>query len=186
MADVKYRIRHFNPTANQSGGHSVYAEAVVDNVITNKELAKKIHSKGSISSPAEIKAILEVAAEVILEETQENNRIQLETGDGGNLVSIYPKAEGSVSDKDVLAHPEQYGGATVATEEMLTADKVKWSLGASVGRKFSQQFSLQKSARRVDYNPSQQAADPDAEQGGTQQGGTTNNPPAGGENEDGE
>ena len=40
MAKVKYRIREFKPTANQTGGHSVYAEAVVDNIITNKELAK--------------------------------------------------------------------------------------------------------------------------------------------------
>ena len=39
MAKVKYRIREFKPTANQTGGHSVYAEAVVDNIITNKELA---------------------------------------------------------------------------------------------------------------------------------------------------
>ena len=88
MAVNKWRAREFNPTSNQSGGHSWYSEAVVDNIINNKELAKKIHSKGSISSPAEIKAILEVAAEVIIEEAAENNRIQLETGDGGNLVSI--------------------------------------------------------------------------------------------------
>ena len=39
MAKVKYRIREFKPTANQTGGHSVYAEAVVDNIITNKEPA---------------------------------------------------------------------------------------------------------------------------------------------------
>jgi len=30
MAKVKYRIREFESTANQTGGHSVYAEAVVD------------------------------------------------------------------------------------------------------------------------------------------------------------
>ena len=45
MAKVKYRIREFKPTANQTGGHSVYAEAVVDNIITNKELAKKVESR---------------------------------------------------------------------------------------------------------------------------------------------
>jgi hypothetical protein len=28
MAKVKYRIREFKPTANQTGGHSVYAEAL--------------------------------------------------------------------------------------------------------------------------------------------------------------
>ena len=45
MAKVKYRIREFKPTANQTGGHSVYAEAVVDNIITNKGLARKVESR---------------------------------------------------------------------------------------------------------------------------------------------
>ena len=66
----------------------------------------KVHDVGSISSPAEIKAILEVLATVIQTEAAENNRIQLESGDGGALVSIYPSCTGSVSDKDVLADPE--------------------------------------------------------------------------------
>ena len=48
---------------------------------------------------------LSAVAEIILEETAENNRIQLES-DGGALVSIYPQCAGSVSDKDVLADPE--------------------------------------------------------------------------------
>ena len=173
MAKVKYRISEFTPTANQTGGHSFYAEAIVDNIITNKELAKKIHSKGSISSPAEIKAILEVAAEVIIEEAQENNRIQIETGDGGALVSIYPKCEGKVSDKDVLEHPELYNNAMVATADMVTADKIKWSLGASVGRKFSNSFALNKQAQRVSFNASQETADPEPK---TPSGGGGENP----------
>lgn len=41
MAKVKYRIREFKPTANQTGGHSVYAEAVVDNIITIKDFDKE-------------------------------------------------------------------------------------------------------------------------------------------------
>ena len=40
MAKVRYRIREFKPTANQTGGHSVYAEAVVDNIITTKVTGK--------------------------------------------------------------------------------------------------------------------------------------------------
>ena len=177
MAKVKYRVREFTPTANQSGGHSFYAEAVVDNIITNNELAKKIEARG-ISRRAEIKAVLEMAAEIILEETAENNRIQLESGDGGALVSIYPTCSGSVSDKDVQANPEKYNNAQVATEEMLTADMIAWTLGATVGRKFAKQFAMNKQAMKVEYNPSQEPADPDSEQngnGGTQnQGGGTN------------
>ena len=171
MAKVKYRINEFTPTANQTGGHSFYAEAVIDNVITNRELAKKIEARG-ISRASEIKSILEEAANIIYEECLENNRVQLESGDGGALVSIYPTCQGSVSDKDVVANPDKYNGATVATADMVTPDIIKWNLGASVGRKFSQQFAANKQMQRVDYNPSQQPADPNAENtGDNNQGG---------------
>jgi hypothetical protein len=158
MAKVKYRIREFKPTANQTGGHSVYAEAVVDNVITNKELAKKVEARTGMRA-YEVLTALSAVAEIILEETAENNRIQLES-DGGALVSIYPQCTGSVSDKDVQGDPEKYGGATVATADMLTADKIQWSLGATIGRKFSKQFALNKQAQRVDYSADQEPAVP--------------------------
>ena len=171
MANVKYRVKEFTPTANQSGTHSFYAEAVVDNVIDNKALAKKIEARG-ISRAAEIKSILEEAANIILEECAENNRVQLESGEGV-LISIYPRCKGSVSDADVLAHPEDYDNATVAKEEHVTADKLQWSLGATVGVKFSKQFALNKTAQRVPFNANQTTADPEpATPGG---GGNNNN-----------
>jgi hypothetical protein len=46
MADVKYRVREFTPKAGQAGSHSFFAEAVTDNVITNRELAKKVEARG--------------------------------------------------------------------------------------------------------------------------------------------
>ena len=172
MANVKYRIREYTPKAGQSGTHSFYAEAVVDNVIDNKALAKKIEARG-ISRAAEIKSILEEAANIILEETAENNRVQLESGEGV-LISIYPRCKGSVSDADVLAHPEQYDNATAAQEEHVTADKLQWSLGASVGIKFSKQFALNKTAQKVPFNPNQTTAEPSENQGGNG-GGNPNN-----------
>ena len=85
-------------------------------------------------------------------------------------MSIYPQCAGSVSDKDVLADPEKYGGATVATADMLTADKIQWSLGATIGRKFSKQFALNKQAQRVDYTEGQEPAVPSGDDN-TQTGG---------------
>ena len=158
MAKVKYRVREFKPTANQTGGHSVYAEAVVDNIITNKELSKKVEARTGMRA-YEVLTALSAVAEIILEETAENNRIQLEA-EGGALVSIYPQCTGSVSDKDVQANPEKYGGATVATADMLTADKIQWALGATIGRKFSKQFALNKEAQRVAYTEGQEPAVP--------------------------
>ena len=172
MASVKYRVKEFTPRPNQQGVHSWYAEAVVDNVIDNKALAKKIEARG-ISRAAEIKSILEEAANIILEETAENNRVQLESGEGV-LISIYPRCKGSVSDADVLAHPEQYDNATAAQEEHVTADKLQWSLGASVGIKFSKQFAMNKTAQKVPFNPNQTTAEP-SENGGGNPGGGSNN-----------
>ena len=172
MANVKYRVKEYTPKPNQNGSHSWYAEAVVDNVIDNKALAKKIEARG-ISRAAEIKSILEEAANIILEETAENNRVQLESGEGV-LISIYPRCKGSVSDADVLAHPEQYDNATAAQEEHVTADKLQWSLGASVGIKFSKQFAMNKTAQKVPFNPNQTTAEP-SENGGGNPGGGSNN-----------
>ena len=170
MAQNKYQIIEFKPTANQIGmSHSFYAQAVVDNVITNRELAKKIEARG-ISRAAEIKAVLEEAANIIIEEVKENNRVQLEA-DGGVLVSIFPTATGSISDKDVVANPTKYPGKTVAEESMLTADMVKWSLGARIGSNLAKQFAQQKSAQKVAYSATSTPADPESGNTGGDQGG---------------
>ena len=171
MAKVKYRIREFRPTQNQTGGHSFFAEAVVDNIITNKELGKKVEARTGLRA-YEVQTALAAVAEIILEETAENNRVQIENADGTSLVSIYPSCSGSISDKEVQANPAKYGGAQVATEDMLTADRIKWALGASIGRKFSNQFALNKQAMKVDYSATQETADPEPE---TPSGGGDNN-----------
>ena len=162
MAKVKYVVKEYVPTGNMSGVHSFYAQARQDNTITNAEIAKKIENRG-ISRASEIKMILEEASKVILEEVMENNRVQLDTGEGV-LVSIYPKVQGSISDADVAANPTKYNGASVATEAMLTPDMLKWSLGASVGIKYSKQFALQKQAEKVAYRPTdEEEAEPTVE-----------------------
>ena len=171
MAKVKYRIREFKPTQNQTGGHSFFAEAVVDNIITNKELGRKVEARTGLRAYG-VQTALAAVAEIILEETAENNRVQIENADGTSLVSIYPSCSGSISDKEVQANPDKYDGATVATEDMLTADRIKWALGASIGRKFSNQFALNKQAMKVDYSATQETADPEPE---TPSGGGDNN-----------
>ena len=178
MAKVKYRIREFKPTQNQTGGHSFFAEAVVDNIITNKELGKKVEARTGLRA-YEVQTALAAVAEIILEETAENNRVQIENADGTSLVSIYPSCSGSISDKEVQANPDKYNGATVATEDMLTADRIKWALGASIGRKFSNQFALNKQAQKVDYSATQETADPEPETPSGGGGNNGGNPPSG-------
>jgi hypothetical protein len=45
MSKVKYRVREYNPTSAQQGSHSFFAEAVINNEITNAELAEKIAAR---------------------------------------------------------------------------------------------------------------------------------------------
>ena len=148
MAKVKWCAAEFTPNQNQIGmSHSWSARAAVDNTITTEDIAAEVEARG-LSRAAEIEAVLKEAANVILKEVQENNRVQLEAK-GGILVSFFPKVRGSISDATVRANPDKYNGAQVATEDMLTADMLTWSIGVQVGTNFSRQFAQQKQAQKV-------------------------------------
>ena len=136
MAKVKYRVREYNPTENQNGTHSFYAEVVILNEINNNELAELISRRTGFKS-YECQAIIAAIAEVTQEETLKGNRVSLSDIKGTKLVSFYPKVSGSVSDAEVRANAEKYENAQVATEDMLTPDQLNWTLGATVGVKFS-------------------------------------------------
>ena len=172
MAKNKYRVREFNPKAGQTGSHSIFVEAVIDNEITNNDLAKKIAARTGIKA-YEAQAVVAAIADITMEEVLENNRITLATEDGTRMVSIYPKVTGSITDKDVQQNPDKYPGKTVAEESMLTPDMLTWTLGATIGIKFSKKFAIDKQAEKVAYNAAQTPAAPadDNQQGGGTQGG---------------
>lgn len=148
MSKVKYRVREYNPKETNLGTHSWFAEAVISNDIDNNELAKKIAARTGFKA-YECQAVVAAIADIVAEEVLGSNRISMADEKGNKMVSIYPRVSGSVSDTDVAAHPERYEGATVATEDMLTPDMLTWSLGASVGVKFSKTFALNKQAQKV-------------------------------------
>lgn len=185
MAKVKYRVREFTPSQNQSGTHSFFAECVISTDITAGELAKKIAARTGIKSYEAAMAIHAIA-DIVAEETLEGSRISLENEDGTKLVSIYPKVSGSITDADVQKNAEKYNGATKATEEMLTPDMLTWTLGATVGQKYSKQFALNKQAQKVKYNAADIVADDDTTGTGEQTGGGTNGNTQGGGTDDGE
>ena len=160
MSKVKYRVREFTPTENMTGRtHSFFAEAIIDNEITNTELAERIARRTGFKT-YECQAVVAAIAEVVAEEVLESNRVSLCDERGTRVLSIYPKVSGSVSDAEVQANGAKYDGATKATEEMLTPDQLTWTLGATIGIKFSRQFALNKQAQKVDYNPAQTTAEP--------------------------
>ena len=150
MSKCKYRVREYKPNANMQGSHAFYAESVISADIDANELAKKIAARTGIKS-YEAAAVIHAIADIVAEETLEGSRISLANEDGTKLVSIYPKVSGSISDAQVQAEPEKYGGAQVATEDMLTPDLLQWSLGATIGIKYSKQFALNKQAQKVKY-----------------------------------
>jgi hypothetical protein len=55
---------------------------------------------------------------------------------------------------------------------MLTSDRLVWSLGATVGTKFSKRFAMEKTAQKVAYNPNQTVAEPTEEPENTGGGNT--------------
>lgn len=180
MAKVKYRIREYSPTQNQGGSHSFYAEAVINTDITAVELAKKIAARTGMKS-YEAQAAIHAIADIVAEETLEGSRVSLANEDGTKLVTIYPKVSGSISDKDVQDNPDKYNGATVATEDMLTPDLLTWTLGATIGTKYSKNFALNKQAQKVKFVASDVTADPtDGDDGEPNQGDNGNNNGGGG------
>ena len=174
MSKVKYRVREYNPKTENQGTHSWFAEVVITNDVDNSELAQKIAARTGFKS-YECQAVIAAIADIVAEEALESNRVSLANEQGTKLVSIYPKVQGSISDADVQKNPEKYPGKTVAEESMLTPDLLTWTLGATVGIKYSQQFSLSKQAQKVKTV----SAAEDDEESGTTPGGTTPTPSGG-------
>ena len=155
MSKVKYRVREYNPTSAQQGSHSFFAEAVINNEITNTELAEKIAARTGVKA-YEVTTVIAAIADIISEEVLESNRISLADHTGTKMVSIYPKVNGSVSDADIerettAAHTADPSVPvrTRAEESDLTAESLNWVLGATIGVNFSKQFALSKQAQKV-------------------------------------
>ena len=165
MSKVKYRVREFVPKGQQSlGTHSWFAEVVISNDVDNAELARKIAARTGFKA-YECQAVVAAIADIVAEEVLESNRVSLANEQGTKLVSIYPRVSGSVTDADVQKNQDKYPGKSVAEEGMLTPDLLTWTLGATVGIKYSQQFALNKQAQKVKTVSA--AADSDDEGGET-------------------
>ena len=91
----------------------------------------------------------------------------------------YEKAEPAIMQfaavvSEVQANPEKYPGKTVAEESMLTPDTLTWTLGATVGIKFSKEFAIHKQAQKVKTVTAADEEDEEPEQPVTPSGGGDN------------
>lgn len=173
MAKNKWRAREYKATGNMPGGHSFFAEAVINNEIDNYELASKIAARTGFKS-YEVQAVVAAISDIVLEEVLESNRVVLCDERGNKMVSIYPKVSGSVSDEQIKqetteAHAQDASVPVreVAVESDLTADRLTWTLGATIGIKFSKQFAMNKQAQKVKFVATDTAIPNDEEPGGS-------------------
>ena len=188
MAKTKWRARHFVPKTGQQGSASWFAEAVIDQEITNVELAQRIAARTGFKS-YECQAVIAAIADIVMEECCESNRVTLADEKGQKLVSIQPKVTGSVSNLDIERETTAQHAAdpsveirTEAEESDLTADRLTWVLAATVGIKTSKQFAMAKTATKVktttqDVETSDPADNPNqgGENGGGNNGGGDDN-----------
>lgn len=178
MAKTKWRAREFKPTSNMPGrSHSFYAEAVIGGEIDNRDLASKIAARTGFKS-YEVQAVVAAIADIVMEEVLESNRVTLSDEHGTKMVSIYPKVTGSVSDEQIkqettAAHALDPSVAirTEADESDLTPERLTWTLGATIGIKFSKQFAMSKQAQKVKFVATDTAIPGDNEGGDTAGGG---------------
>ena len=178
MAKVKYRVREHTPSNNQIGSHSFFAEVVINNDISNAELAKKIAARTGYKA-YECQSVIAAIADIVAEEVLESNRISLANEEGTKLVSIYPKVTGSISDTDVQQNQDKYPGKSAAEEDMLTPDLLSWALGATVGIKFSKKFAIDKQAQKVKMTAQDVTVGDDEENGSTGENGGGETPDPG-------
>ena len=183
MAKNKWRCCEYTPTGNMPGQHCIYAEAVISNEIDNRDLSMKIAARTGFK-PYEAQAIVSAIADIVAEEVLESNRVTLCDSNGTRMVSIYPKVSGSISDEEVLekttaAHAldPKVAIRSVAEESDLTSDRLTWTLGATIGIKFSKNFAFYKQAQKVGYVATDTAIPNDDEPGG---GTVTPDPGTGG------
>lgn len=178
MSKVKYRVRHYNPTEEQGGSHSVFAEVVLNNEINNAQLAKKIAARTGFKA-YECQAVIAAIADIVQEEVLESNAISLANEEGTKMVKLYPRVSGSISDAQITekttalhAIDASVEVRTVAQESDLTPDMLKWSIGATVGTTFSKFFSINKRAQKVQTVSASVAGDTeDDDEGGENNGG---------------
>ena len=163
MAKVKYYAKE----NTKVGTHSFYAVPVPNGTLTFNEVCEEACRNTSIEP-----SIMKAAVAEYMKTVQSNVLKGFRVPVGEQFITVYPNLNASVKDtKD-----KQTGEITVATAKMLTANKGRSRLGASVAVKFSQEFATQVSWQKVDERTGAEIPDEDIIDGGTTPGGGGDTP----------
>lgn len=136
MAKVKYYAKE----NTKVGTHSFYAVPVPNGTLTFDEVCEEACRNTSIEQSF-MKAAVAEYMKAVKSNVLKGFRVSL----GDQFLTIYPNLNASVKDTK-----DKDGNIVVATAKMLTANKGKSRLGASVAIKFSQQFANDVSWQKID------------------------------------
>jgi len=158
MAKVKYYAKE----NTKLGTHSFYAVPVPNGTLTFNEVCEEACRNTSIE-PSIMKAAVSDYMRVVQANVLKGLRVPV----GEQFLTAYPNLNASVKDTK-----DKEGKVTVATAKMLSANKGKSRLGASVSVKFSQEFASLVSWQKIDERTGAEIPDEDIIDGGGDGGGT--------------
>ena len=153
MAKVKYYAKE----NTKLGTHSFYAVPVPNGTLTFNEVCEEACRNTSIEP-----SIMKAAVAEYMKTVQANVLKGFRVPVGEQFITVYPNLNVSVKDTK-----DKEGNVTVATAKMLTANKGKSRLGASVSIKFSQEFASQVSWQKIDERTGAAVEDEDITDGGS-------------------
>ena len=162
MAKVKYYAKE----NTKMGTHSFYAVPVPNGTLTFDEVCEEACRNTSVE-PSFMKAAVAEYMKAVKSNVLKGFRVPL----GDQFLTIYPNLNASVKDTK-----DKDGNLVVATAKMLTANKGKSRLGASVSIKFSQLFAQEVSWQKIDERTGAAVEDEEditEEPGGDTPGGDT-------------
>lgn len=120
--------------------HSFYAVPVPFGTVSFDEVCKEACQDLSIEV-----SIMKAAVTEYMRAVQANLKRGFRVQVGESFITVYPRLDVSVKDKE-----DEEGNQIVATADMVTANKGKSRLGATVATKFSQEFAKNVSWQKVD------------------------------------
>ena len=167
MAKVKYYAKE----NTKVGTHSFYAVPVPNGTLTFNEVCEEACRNTSIEP-----SIMKAAVAEYMKTVQANVLKGFRVPVGEQFITVYPNLNASVKDTE-----DKQGNKTVATAKMLTANKGKSRLGASVSIKFSQEFASQVSWQKVDERTGAEIPEEDITDGADDNTGGGSTTPSGGD-----
>lgn len=147
MAKVKYYAKE----NNNFDTHSFYAVPVPNGTLTFDEVCEEACRNTTIE-----KTLMKAAVTEYVNTVQSNVLKGFRVPVGEQFLTVYPSLSVSVRDTE-----DEKGNQIVATAKMVTANKGKSRLGATVATAFSQEFARNVSWQKIDERTGAEVVDGD-------------------------